>query len=198
MRESIRRVGCRPCSRETKSRQLNDRLRVVQTACALPCLWVRSRSPWLRVVWSSNTPPLGGCAEVISLINEARPGSGLSHHTLSLHRTYRHVKPTSSAIYPSQESSAARLKSCGGTWFSWLNTTLFRDGPLSHRATSIQVSVTALVAQVGRWAVISGKKCDIDMFGKGRVSERCFAPSRASRRIFERYDLITKPRCGHV
>src|SRR6516162_10933405 len=137
MRESIRRVGCCPCSRETKSRQLNDRLRVVQTACALPCL-VRSRSPWLRVVWSSNTPPLGGCAEVISLINEARPGSGLSHHTLSLHRTYRHVKPTSSAIYPSQESSAARLKSCGNSGCSWLNMALFRDGPLSLKATSIQ------------------------------------------------------------
>jgi hypothetical protein len=73
MRESIGSVGCCPSSREAKSRQLSDRLRVVQTACALPCLWVRSRSPWLRVVWSSNTPPLGGCAEVISLINEARP-----------------------------------------------------------------------------------------------------------------------------
>ena len=190
MRESIRRVGCRPCSRETKSRQLSDRLRVVQTACPLPCLWVRSRSPWLRVVWSSNTPPLGGCAEVISLIDEARPGSGLSHHTLSQHRTYRHVKPTSSAIYPSQESSAARLKSCGGTWFSWLNTALFRDGPLSHRATSIQVSVTALVAGADGPAVISGKRRDSDMFRKGRVSDKGVSPRPKAARTGKRVDIV--------
>jgi hypothetical protein len=52
---------------------------------------------------------------------------------------------------------------------------LFRDGPISLRATLIQSSV--LVARVERWAVIGGKKRGIDIFGKGRVSERCFAPS---------------------
>ena len=106
---------------------------------------------------------------MISLINE---GSGLSYHILSQRRTYRHVKPTSSAIYPSQESSAAQLKSCGNSWCSWLNMALFRDGPLSLKATSIQVSVTTLVTTVDRCAIISGKKRDVDMFGNRRVSDR--------------------------
>jgi hypothetical protein len=50
MQESIRRIGCRLSSRETKSRQPSDRLRLAQTACSSPCLWVRSCSSRLRVV----------------------------------------------------------------------------------------------------------------------------------------------------
>jgi hypothetical protein len=88
-----------------------------------------------------------------------------SYHTLSQRRTYRHVKPTSSAIYPSRESWTARLKSCGSSWCGSLNMALFRDGPLE--ATSIQVSVTTLVTPVDRCAIISGKKRDIEMFGNG-------------------------------
>jgi hypothetical protein len=77
-----------------------------------------------------------------------------------------------------------------------LNTALFRGGPLSQRATSIQVSVAALVVQVDRWAVISGKKCDIDMFGKGRVRKPRAAsgqsrPKIRSAALLRFYDVLT-------
>jgi hypothetical protein len=61
--------------------------------------------------------------------------------------------------------------------------TFSRWPPISRRNHSvfltglIQSSAAVLLARVERWAVISGKKRGIGMFGKGRASERFFAPS---------------------
>jgi hypothetical protein len=66
---------------------------------------------------------------------------------------------------------------------------LFRDGPLSLKATSMQISVTTLVTPVDRCAIISGKKRDVDMFGSRRVSDRIRPVPEHQRLIIERYDF---------
>jgi hypothetical protein len=67
---------------------------------------------------------------------------------------------------------------------------------LSLGATSIQVSVTALVARADRPAVISGKRRDSDMFRKGRVSDKGVSPRPKAARTGKRMALTGIRRAG--